>query len=92
MADYWDRSLENIFEQVNPGELYGYDAEFPRTEAQHGRHLFHQGWVESPRITGTYMSKEEREEARERFKDWMSEFDVDIDFPWDDWREWYEDQ
>lgn len=90
---YWDPALTDIFNEVNPATYYGYrPGEFTRTEEREGRELFYKGWVESPRVTGKYLTPEQREEWREKFKDWISEWDIDVPFPWDDWREWYEEQ
>lgn len=81
---YWDNELEDIFSQVDPAVPGGFDAEFTPTDEKHGRDLFYDGWV-NPEL-----DRDEREEAREKFYDWMTEFDVDEPFPWEDWRDWYE--
>lgn len=85
---YWDNArLDDVFAQVNPAEQYGYSAEFTRNDEREGMRLFQQGWVSRD------VSKSDREEFRERFFDWMSEYDIySDDFPWDDWRDWYESQ
>lgn len=82
--NYWGQPLEDIYSQVD-AKRFDYSDEMSPTDAQEGRDLFYAGWVDKS------IDKDEREEARERFKDWMSEWDVPSDFPWDDWREWYEE-
>lgn len=39
------------------------------------------------------LSKEDREDAANEFRDLLAEYDIDLqDYQWDDWREWYDAQ
>jgi hypothetical protein len=82
---YWSSSrLDDIYGNVDP-KRWDYSDEMSTREEEKGRRLFYRGWVARD------ISKEAREEAREEFKDFMVEWDVPADFPWDDWREWYDE-
>lgn len=81
---YWGDDVKDIFEQANPGQFN--PRYFSEEEENAGRQLFYDGFVNAD------ISPDERSEARESFLDWMMEWGLDSDdFPWDEWREWYEE-
>lgn len=81
---YWGDDIADIFESANPARLDP-GPEFGEQDENIGKELFYDGWVNSD------ISPDERSEARESFLDWMMDWGLEAeDFPWDDWRDWYE--
>lgn len=77
---YWDDDLGSIYSRFITPEMSD-------TAEAKGQTLFYEGWVNPD------LAKDERNEAREDFYDWMVDHGWELtDFPWDEWREWYKDQ
>lgn len=73
--DHWDEQESELWEHANLG-----DVDDPYAET-----MFETGFLLHD------VPSEERELAREMFFDWYEENGYDVEeFPWDEWREFYE--